>query len=88
MSQGNLAMQGKLNLTMQIRTNDENTGKQVDVPLSLIVEMEQLSSDTVVNTDTTVRLDMAALLKLWQQEAVLDKELASFTPSSAVMLCT
>lgn len=74
MSQGNLAMQGKLNLTMQIRTNDENTGKQVDVPLSLIVEMEQLSSDTVVNTDTTVRLDMAALLKLWQQEAVLDKE--------------
>ncbi len=51
---------------------DGKTGEQMDIPINLTMEIQELTSEDVVNLEAAVKLDMDKLVALLQREGALD----------------
>lgn len=64
----NLALQGNFDLHLAVTDEDDN-GKKTEVPMNLTIEFESLTSDTRINYDAAVKLELDQLI------AALEKDL-------------
>lgn len=72
LGEGNLALQGNLEFALQMSGTDWKTGEQMDIPINLTMEIQELTSEDVVNLEAAVKLDMDKLVALLQREGALD----------------
>ena len=64
----NLALTGSFNFNMTVTDEDYETGRKTEIPMALTMELQSLTSDTRVNYDAAVKLDLDKLVELAEQE--------------------